>query len=80
MVPANPRPVPAKDAWPDALVATVMVPIRLTPAGDPVIVAVTFIPACGTGLPAPSRSWRIGCWAKATPLWAATEGCWLNAT
>ncbi len=62
----------AKLATPLAFVVAVAVPPRVPP--PVVIAAVTVTPAWFTGLPAPSRSCTTGCWANATPLWAAVEG------
>ena len=59
--PLNPRPL--KVALPPLLVVAVVVPISVTPAGDPVIVAVTT--TLGTALLEASRSRRIGWVAKA---------------
>ena len=60
-------------AAPAALVSTVVVP----PSAPPPVAmeTVTPTPAWFTALPTPSRSWMIGCWANATPLVAAAEGC-----
>ena len=62
-----------KVAAPAALVSTVVVP----PSAPPPVAmeTVTPTPAWFTAFPTPSRSWMIGCWANATPLVAAPDGC-----
>ena len=63
-----------KVATPAALVSTVVVPPSVPP---PVAMeTVTPTPAWLTALPAASRSWSAGCWAKTTLLAAAADG-WL---
>ena len=60
-------------ATPLALLVAVNVPPS---APAPVaMAAVTTVPLWDTALPAASSSWSTGCWANATPLWAAVEGC-----
>ena len=59
-------------ASPALLVATVVVPVSEAPAGARV--ATTFIPACNTALPPPSRTCTDGCWASVPPVCTVFDG------
>lgn len=65
-------PKPTKVATPEPLVVAEGVPTKDTPAGEPVIVAVTAV--LPTGLLAASRSRSAGCCTNAAPLFAVGEG------